>query len=98
MTASNDPLRSVSQVLKTPSSDTLNDKGLLLIAGSHEESGEEEEDYDWVTDSDEENLEFECDVCGAVISEAADRFHCETCGDFDLVRKTWTSRQALEYM
>ncbi|CAM9633251.1 unnamed protein product, partial [Ectocarpus sp. 13 AM-2016] len=48
--------------------------------------GDEEEDFEWVTDSDEEDPEFECDSCGRVIEGTADRFHCETCGDYDLVR------------
>lgn len=53
-----------------------------------EGDGEQEEEYDWVTDTDDENPEYECDVCGRVIHETADRFHCETCGDYDMVRPT----------
>lgn len=46
----------------------------------------EEEEFEWITDSDGDDPEFECDSCGRVIDESADRFHCETCGDYDLVR------------
>ncbi len=48
--------------------------------------GDEEEEFEWVTDSDDEDPEFQCDSCGRVIDETTDRFHCETCGDYDLVR------------
>lgn len=57
----------------------------LMLAGSTDED-EEEDEFEWVTDSEEEDPEFECDSCGRVIEETADRFHCETCGDYDLVR------------
>lgn len=46
----------------------------------------EEEEFEWVTDSDDDDPEFQCDSCGRVIEETTDRFHCETCGDYDLVR------------
>lgn len=56
----------------------------LVVA---EEAGRDDEDeFEWVTDSDEEEPEFECDSCGRVIEDTADRFHCESCGDYDLVR------------
>lgn len=48
--------------------------------------GDEEDQYDWVTDTEEEDPEFECDACGRVMDETKDRFHCGTCGDYDLVR------------
>lgn len=50
------------------------------------DADKDEDEFEWVTDSDEEDLEFECDSCGRVIEDTADRFHCETCGDYDLVR------------
>lgn len=53
-----------------------------------EESGDldEEDEYDWITDTEEDDLEFKCDVCGTVIEDTSDRFHCDTCSDYDLVR------------
>lgn len=57
----------------------------MLEVGDADED-EDEHEFEWVTDSDEEGPEFECDSCGRVIEETADRFHCETCGDYDLVR------------
>lgn len=55
----------------------------MLVAG---DADSDEDEFEWVTDSDEEDPEFECDSCGRVIEETADRFHCKTCGDYDLVR------------
>lgn len=55
----------------------------LLVA---EDTENDANQFEWVTDSDEEDPEFECDACGRVIEDTADRFHCETCGDYDLVR------------
>lgn len=57
-----------------------------LKFGDDQDDDDEEEEFEWVTDSDEEDPEFECDSCGRVIEDTADRFHCETCGDYDLVR------------
>lgn len=54
-----------------------------LVAG---DADKEEDEFEWVTDSEEEDPEFECDSCGRVIEDTADRFHCETCDDYDLVR------------
>lgn len=56
----------------------------LLVAGDDHDNDEDE--FEWVTDSEEGDPEFECDSCGSVIKEIADRFHCKTCGDYDLVR------------
>lgn len=50
--------------------------------------GDSEDDYDWVTDTEEENPEYECDACGRLVDETKDRFHCNSCGDYDLVRMT----------
>lgn len=46
---------------------------------------EDEDEYDWVTDTDEEYPEYQCDVCGRVMSNDTDRYHCEICEDYDLV-------------
>lgn len=65
---------------------------LLLADGEGVEEFEEEEDeFEWVTDTDEDDPEFECDCCGMVIEESSDRFHCETCGDYDLVKNLRTA-------
>lgn len=56
----------------------------LVVA--EEVDRDDEDEFEWVTDSDEEEPEFECDSCGRVIEDTADRFHCESCGDYDLVR------------
>ncbi|CAM9958618.1 unnamed protein product [Ectocarpus sp. 8 AP-2014] len=55
-----------------------------LKVADDQDDDDEEEEFEWVTDSDEEEPEFECDSCGRVIEDTADRFHCETCGDYDL--------------
>ncbi|CBJ31147.1 hypothetical protein Esi_0236_0005 [Ectocarpus siliculosus] len=57
-----------------------------LKFGDDQDDDNEEEDFEWVTDSDEEDPEFECDSCGRVIEDTSDRFHCETCGDYDLMQ------------
>ena len=48
----------------------------------------EDEEYDWVTDTDteEENPQFQCDTCGKAMEDTEDRYHCDTCSDYDLVR------------
>lgn len=46
---------------------------------------DEEDEYDWITDTEENDLKFKCDVCGTVIEDTSDRFHCDTCSDYDLV-------------
>ncbi|CAM9152572.1 unnamed protein product [Laminaria digitata] len=45
-----------------------------------------EYEYEWVTDTEDDELEFKCDACGTVIEDTSDRFHCDTCSDYDLVR------------
>ncbi|CAM9616702.1 unnamed protein product [Ectocarpus sp. 4 AP-2014] len=55
-----------------------------LKFGDVQDGDDEGEGFEWVTDSDEEGPEFECDSCGRVMEGTADRFHCETCGDYDL--------------
>ncbi|CAM9114988.1 unnamed protein product [Scytosiphon promiscuus] len=50
---------------------------------AREEAQKEEDEFEWVTDSEEDDPEFQCDSCGRVIEETADRFHCEVCGDHD---------------
>lgn len=56
---------------------------------------DEEDEYEWVTDTEEEedDVEFGCDACGTAIGVSDDRFHCETCGDFDLVSE-WGAGKA----
>lgn len=54
-----------------------------MLGGEEEE---EEEEYDWITDTNEEDPEFKCDTCGRAVEDNVDRFHCQTCGDYDLVR------------
>lgn len=43
------------------------------------------DEYDWVTDTDDEHPKYRCDRCGRVIGPDSERFHCETCVDYDLV-------------
>lgn len=47
---------------------------------------DQEDEYDWITDTEEDDLKFKCDACGTVIEDTSDRFHCDTCSDYDLVR------------
>ena len=47
---------------------------------------DDHEEYEWVTDTDDDDPEFKCDGCGRLIKGIDDRFHCDTCGDYDLVR------------
>lgn len=50
-----------------------------------QDGDEDSDEYEWVTDTDEEYPEYQCDVCGRVMSNDCERFHCHICEDYDLV-------------
>ena len=75
-----------------PMPPTLDDNALSVDVREESDGLDEEDEYDWVTDTEEDEPEYKCDACGTVIENTSDRFHCDTCSDYDLVRaisKTW---------
>lgn len=64
---------------------TLTLKQLQQYSGEDEQNKNEDE-YEWTTDTDDDDPEFKCDGCWRLISNTENRFHCQTCIDYDLVR------------
>ncbi|CAM9304095.1 unnamed protein product, partial [Choristocarpus tenellus] len=50
-----------------------------------EDNVESESEYEWITDTEDSSPEYRCDGCGCVMGNSAERYHCVTCSDFDLV-------------
>lgn len=57
----------------------------LTVQNIQQNKDEDNDEYEWVTDTDEEYPEYQCDVCGRVMSADCERFHCQICEDYDLV-------------
>lgn len=59
--------------------------------------GDDDSEYYWVTDSDDSDPDFECNQCGQAILATFDRYHCETCGDYDLVSSQDMAQLYVDY-
>ncbi|CAM9232744.1 unnamed protein product [Chrysoparadoxa australica] len=55
-----------------------------------------EGDYEWVTDSDDDDPVYMCDACGEHIGPDENRFHCSQCDDIDLCHSCQVSKKMVK--